>query len=139
MAGIAQQTVARFYDDVLNQKRLDRIDELVSPDFVEHGSPPIEGREGFRAFVRGLLEALPDFHFAVDDWLVDGDRVAARCSATGTHQGELFGFAPTGKRVSWTAIHIWRVVDGQLAERWSEADLLGIVEQLKGSNDGPGP
>ncbi len=55
----------------------------------------------------------------------------ARCSAAGTHRGELFGFAPTGNRVTWTAIHIWRIVDGRLAERWSEADLLGIVGQLK--------
>jgi predicted ester cyclase len=81
--------------------------------------------------VESLIAALPDFRFEVHDWMVDGDRIAARCSAVGTHRGELFGFAPTGRRVSWTSIHIWRVADGRLTDRWSEADLLGIVEQLK--------
>ena len=122
---------ARFYDEVLNGRDLELIDALVAPDFVEHGTPPMEGRDAFREFVAGLLQALPDFRFDVDDWIVEGDRVVARCSATGTHHGEFLGFAPTGNRVTWTAIHIWRIVDGRLAERWSEADVLGIVEQLK--------
>jgi predicted ester cyclase len=126
--------VARFYDEVLNQQRLEILDELLAPDFVEHGTPPIEGLDGFRSFVSGLLEALPDFRFTVHDWILQGDRVVARCAAAGTHRGELFGFAPTGKPVTWTAIHIWRVADGRLAERWSEADVLGIVEQLKGAD-----
>jgi steroid delta-isomerase-like uncharacterized protein len=129
--GPAQNLVTRFYDEVLNEKHVERIDELLAPDFVEHGTPPLEGRDAFRAFVEGLVSALPDFRFQVNDWIVEGDRVVARCSATGTHRGVLFGFAPTGKRVSWTAIHIWRVTDGRLAERWSEADRLGIVEQVK--------
>lgn len=128
---LPRDIVATFYDEVLNGKQLERFDALVAPDFVEHGTPPMEGREAFRAFVAGLLAALPDFRFEVDDWIIEGDRVVARCSAAGTHLGELLGFAPTGNRATWTAIHIWRIVDGRLAERWSEADLLGIVEQLK--------
>jgi predicted ester cyclase len=128
--------VARFYDEVLNHKRLDVIDEVIAPDFIEHGSPPVVGRDGFRAFVSGLVEALPDFEFTVNDWIVEGDRVAARCAASGTHRGELWGFAATGRRVRWTAIHIWRIADGRLVERWSEVDLQGIVDQLKGSDDG---
>lgn len=131
MPPAARDIVARFYEEVLNAKHLDRIDALVAPKFVEHGTPQMEGRDAFRAFVASLLEALPDFRFEVHDWIVEGDRVVARCSAGGTHDGELFGFAPTGNRVTWTAIHIWRVVHGQLAERWSQADMLGIVEQLK--------
>lgn len=129
-----QALVARFYDEVLNQGRLDLLGELIADDFVEHGTPPIPpGSDGFRSFVARVGEAFPDFHFGVDDWIVGGDRVVVRGSAAGTHQGEFLGYAPTGKRVSWTAIHIWRVADGRLAERWSEADVLDIVEQLRTS------
>jgi steroid delta-isomerase-like uncharacterized protein len=125
--------VARFYDEVLNQQQLDVMEQLFDPDFVEHGTPPVTGLEGFRSFIRGLVEGLPDVHLTVADWIAEGDRVVARCSVTGTHHGEFLGFPPTGKPISWTSIHIWRVANGRLLERWSEADVLGIVEQVKGS------
>ncbi len=131
MAHAGQELAARFYAEALNGKRLDVIDELVAQDFVEHGTPPVSGADGFRAFVGSLLSAFPDLSFGVDDWIVKDDRVVARCWARGTHQGELFGMAATGKPVSWTAIHIWRVADGRLVERWSEANVLGLMEQLK--------
>lgn len=124
--------VARFYDEVLNEGRLNLLDELLAPDFVEHGSPPIPpGIEGFRAFVTRIGSAFEDFTFTVEDWIATGDRVVARGAAAGTHRGDFLGFAATGRRVTWTAIHIWRVADGRLAERWAEADVFGIVEQLR--------
>jgi steroid delta-isomerase-like uncharacterized protein len=123
--------VERFYREVLNQQRLDVLDALIAPDFVEHGTPPIVGADGFRAFVTGLIEALPDLELTVDDWIVQGDRVAARIAVRGTQRGEFLGYPPTDRPIRWTAIHIWRVADGRLAERWSEADPFGIVEQLK--------
>jgi steroid delta-isomerase-like uncharacterized protein len=131
MADTQRELVARFYDEVLNQKHLAVVDELVADDFVEHGTPPLPpGIDGFREFVGGVIAAFPDFEFTVHDWVVEGDLVVARCSARGTHQGEFLGFVATGRQVSWTAIHIWRIVDGRLAERWSEADVLGITKQL---------
>lgn len=125
-----QAVVARFYEEVLNGKRLELLEELFASDFVEHGSPPIVGVDGFREFLVMLATGLPDVTLAVDDWIVQDDRVVARCRVSGTHQGELFGHAATGRRVTWTAIHIWRVADGRLAERWSEADVHGILQQL---------
>ncbi|HJT63543.1 MAG TPA: ester cyclase [Candidatus Limnocylindria bacterium] len=132
--GSPQELVSRFYEEVLNQRRLEVLDALVAPEFVEHGTPPLVGREAFRSFVTGLLEAFPDFRFTVDDWVAGADRVVARASAVGTQRGEFLGFPPTGRPVSWTAIHIWRVEAELLAERWSEADVLHIVEQLKDSD-----
>jgi steroid delta-isomerase-like uncharacterized protein len=133
VVGEPRELAARFYHEVLNAKRLEALDELIAEDFVEHGRPPVHGLDGFRSFVGGLLGALPDFEFRVHDWIEQGDRVVARCEAMGTHRGELFGFPATGKLVTWTAIHIWRGADGRLVERWSEADVLGIIEQLKPS------
>ena len=53
-----------------------------------------------------------------------------RYRATGTHEGEFQGYAPTGKRVSWTGINIYRMECGRIAEIWSEVDALGRIEQL---------
>lgn len=125
--------VARFYDEVISGGRVEVLDELLVPDFVEHGAPPDlpPGRDGFRAFVLMLRGAFPDLRWSVEDWIVAGDRVVARGRGRGTHQGEFFGAPATGRSVAWSAIHIFRVQDGQLVERWSEADVLGLMEQLK--------
>lgn len=126
--------VQRFYDEVISGGNVDAIDELCAPDFVEHDAPPElpPGRDGFKAFVRSLRAAFPDFRWEVEDWVVAGDKVVARGHGRGTHQGEFFGVAGTGRSVSWTAIHIFRVDNGRLAERWSQADVMGIMEQLRG-------
>lgn len=128
--------VARFYDEVLNGKHLDVLDDLAAPDFVEHGTPPIVGIDGFRGFLESLARGLPDVQLTVHDWIVDNDRVVARCLVSGTHRGELFGYRATDKPISWTAIHIWRVHDGRLAERWSEVNMLAIIDQLRGQSSG---
>jgi predicted ester cyclase len=129
-----RKLVARFYDEVLNQGQVELLDELAARDFVEHGTPPLPpGLDGFKEFVGQVVERFPDFHFTVHEWIVEGDRVVVRGSAAGTHSGPFLGIEATGRRVTWTAIHIWRIADGRLAERWSEADVLGIVRQLKES------
>jgi predicted ester cyclase len=84
-----------------------------------------------RLFLAGFLSGLPDVRLEVDDWVTEGEKVVARCRVSGTHRGEFLGYAPSGRRIEWVAIHIWRVSDGLLRERWSQADLLAIVEQLQ--------
>lgn len=91
--------------------------------------PP--GREGFKQFVRLLRSAFPDFRWSVDDWISAGDKVVARGRGRGTHRGDLFGVPPSGRPAEWTAIHIFRVQDGRLTERWSEVDIGGLLERLK--------
>jgi predicted ester cyclase len=124
--------VADFYDEVINGGRLELVDEIVAEDFVEHGTrPAAPGREGFKVFLRELGGGLSDIRWQTHDVIAEADRVVVRGSIEGTHTGDLFGHAPTGRRVSWTAIHIWRVTDGQLRERWAEVNLLNLMEQLR--------
>ncbi len=53
-----------------------------------------------------------------------------RWSAIGTHQGQLMGIAPTGKRVTLTEMAISRIVDGKIMETWNNFDALGQLQQL---------
>lgn len=125
--------VERFYDEVISGGNLDTLDELLAPDFVEHGAPAglPAGRDGFREFASALRIGFPDFRWSVDDWIVAGDKVVARGGGKGTHSGEFLGAPPTGRSVEWTAIHIFRVQDGKLVERWSEVDVGGLLERLR--------
>jgi steroid delta-isomerase-like uncharacterized protein len=124
--------VERFYEEVISGGNVDALDELMAPDFIEHGASPGApgGREGFRQFVGRLRSAFPDFRWSVEDWIVAGDKVVARGRGKGTHRGNFLGMPPTGRPAEWTAIHIFRVEDGRLAERWSEVDIGGLMERL---------
>ena len=56
--------------------------------------------------------------------------MAVRGTMVGTHEGELMGIAPTGKRVAAQQTHWFRAVDGKLAEHWAVRDDLGMLRQL---------
>jgi predicted ester cyclase len=54
----------------------------------------------------------------------------AHWRAQATHQGEYMGIPPTGNRVNFTGISIYRIERGQIAESWGVSDLLGMMQQL---------
>ena len=86
---------------LFNRGELDRVEEFVTEDFVNHEAWPGEdpGYEGFRLRLRRLHEAIPDIHLEVEDVIAEGDTVAYRATLSGTHRGELMGMAPTGPRL----------------------------------------
>jgi predicted ester cyclase len=56
--------------------------------------------------------------------------VVSRWTGRGTHQAELMGIAPTGKRVTVSSINISRLANGKVVEEWSNWDTLGMLQQL---------
>jgi predicted ester cyclase len=75
-------------------------------------------------------DAFPDVTVVIDELVADGDRVAVATTFTGTHEGELMGMAPTGKRVSVTGIDIVRVAGGRIVEHRGLTDIVGLMRQL---------
>lgn len=127
----------QFYGQVINGRDLKLARSLLRPDFVDHNAPPgtAPGIEGFFAFAAMVTTAFPDLHVEVEDVFAEGDRVAVRVAVGGTHLGTLMGRAePTGRKATWTGIDIMRMEGGQIAERWSERDILGLMGQLEGGD-----
>jgi steroid delta-isomerase-like uncharacterized protein len=122
----------RFYEEVVNQKKLQLIDDLVSADFVEHQTAPdlSPDREGVKQFFLRVTHAFPDLQMKVDDVIAEGDRVATRYTMTGTHQGEFMGVPPTGMAISVSGIDIVRFADGRVAEHWGITDQMTLMQQL---------
>jgi predicted ester cyclase len=77
-----------------------------------------------------ITTALPDRHDRIDDVLAEGDTVWMRFRVAGTHGGNLYGFAPTGKRVEVPEVGVMRFADGKWKEAWYFADELGLLLQL---------
>lgn len=121
-----------YIERVWNEKQLDALDELAIPGYQRHLGPsePSINREAQKLRLGALQRALPDVHFAIEDLVAEGDRVVFRVTVTGTHRGDLLGFAATGKAVSFSAIDILRFEAGKIAEHWGFGDSAALLRQL---------
>jgi predicted ester cyclase len=115
------------------QGDLDVADEIISPNYIGHDpvSPEdIRGPEGAKETAMMYRNAFPDVQLSVEDQVSEGDMMVTRWIASGTHQGELMGIAPTGKRVRVAGTSVERVVDGKIEETWDNYDALGMMQQI---------
>lgn len=122
----------RYIEEVWNNGNLALIDELFTPDYINHSpnAGQMAGPEGLKQLITSFRQAAPDLHFTIDDLVAEGDRVVTRWTARGTHQGYLMGVPPTGRQISVEAIVIDRFVGGRIVEHWGVRDDLGMYQQL---------
>ncbi len=134
MSAEENKAISRRADEELfNRGNLDVADELFAPTFVYHDPVSHEewrGPESVKRYATMLRAAFPDLHQTIEEQIAEGDKVAYRWTARGTHQGELMGIAPTGRRMTLTGIAIARLVDGKIEEIWENYDALGMMQQL---------
>ena len=117
----------------MNRHDLDAASAVFQPDYQDHNAPPPgfpSGIEGDKLFFTMLLNAFPDLEVRIKELIAEGDRVVERLMLGGTHEGVFMGAAPTGKRVTWGFINIYRIEGGKVAEVWSEGDHLGLMQQI---------
>jgi predicted ester cyclase len=121
----------RIYEEVINKRDLDLLDELVTTGYIEHDPLPgqREGIDGIRDRFRMLIDGL-DAHFTIEDLIAEGDRVVVRWTNSGTNVGEFFGAPATNRPFTTAGIDIYRVEDGKLAEHWHVVDVYGQMVQL---------
>lgn len=116
---------------MINNGSMESFDELVAEDYVDRSdATPVAGREPYRELIAETRQTFPDLHMTIEGMVASGDTVVLRFRATGTHQRELFGVPPTGRRLEWTGIGWLRFEDGRLVERWNESDMLSVLQQL---------
>ncbi len=122
----------RVYEEFVNKGNLAVLEELTSPDFVDHNSPPgvPAGLEGVKQTFAMFRAAFPDFHMTVEDMIAEGDRVVSRVTIRGTHKGDFMGIVATGKQVTVQVIDIIRIAGGKAVERWGQLDEMGMMQQL---------
>jgi predicted ester cyclase len=133
-----KRVVARFVEVCQNQHNLAFADELFHPQFVNHyaprGEPMADNRRAvdhFKQFYGMLLRAFPDATMQIDEQLAERDLVSTRKTLRGTHRGELLGMSPTGNRIEWEFIDIFRVRDGKLFEHWTHMDFDALRRQMQ--------
>jgi steroid delta-isomerase-like uncharacterized protein len=121
-----------YVEAVWNQQQVDRADEFMAPDFLDHASLPGQapGLEGWKKKWAMYLAGIPDLRVTIEELVAEGDKVGVRRTYEGTHQGELLGVPPTGNHVQIGGISIFRLAGGKIAESWEQVDLLALMQQL---------
>ena len=124
--------VSRFVEEVINQGRMDRADDLVVDDFVELDPLPgqRQGREGLKEVVGMMRAAFPDIHWVVEEMVAEGETVASRFTWSGTHRGEFLGVPATGRSVKVKGVVMDQLAGGKMSYSRILMDSLGMMQQL---------
>jgi steroid delta-isomerase-like uncharacterized protein len=125
--------VRRQFDEIWNAGKWVSIEELFSPNYMNHDPyNPNQGMgpESFRARVSGYRSVLHDFDLRIERQIAEGDMVETHWSLRGTHAGELEGTPPTGKSVVVDGQLLSRIEDGKFVEEWVHWDTLGLLRQI---------
>jgi steroid delta-isomerase-like uncharacterized protein len=123
----------RYFEGAWEQGDLELLDELLAPDYVNHNpaTPDMPtGPEGVKGVVSMFRSGIPDLTVVIEDMIAEGDKVATRYTLEGTHEGELFGVPPTGKRLSIKSMTVERVSEGRIRDHWRVTDSLEMMQQL---------
>jgi len=128
-----RDVIERYFRQLWSEGRLELVDELLHPDYVNHspGSPDLpRGRDGVRQVVQALRHAFPDLRYTIEDLVVSDEAVASRTTLTGTHRGDLFGIAPTARPIRVSQMTIEHFRDGQIISHHRQTDDLSLLRQL---------
>lgn len=124
--------VRRFYEQI-DLGNIGIIDELVDEHYIDHNPPPIPnlapGREGVKQAFRIFEQATPGRHH-IEDQIAAGDRVVTRLTSVGRHEGDLPGAPRTGNEMKVTSITIHRIANGRLVEKWSEKNMIALLQGI---------
>jgi predicted ester cyclase len=122
--------VTRMFEEIINQGKVDLVDELFDPDFSTQTPQGTFDRDGFKQYVLGWRAGFPDIVCHVDDIIENGDHVAWSIRAVGTHSAEFMGIPATGKQVDFDSLNIAEFRNGRGYRHKVVMDTLKMVTQL---------
>ena len=113
-------------------RNLDVADEIIAPDCpLYFGSMFMgTGPEAFKQTRTMMYAGFPDLHWTIEEMVAEGEKVAERLTARGTHEGEFMGVAPTGQRVEFQGQAIFHISEGKVLECRGMPDMLGLMQQI---------
>ena len=124
--------IHRIFDNAFNQGAFAVLDEVVATNGITHTSTwgILDNREGFKQLIAMLRSAFPELHCTLEDEINEGDKVAARWTMRGTHQGLFLGNRPTCRPIVVKGMIFARTANGRIAEGWTLVDQMGMLQQL---------
>lgn len=130
-ASAANEAVIRHYVALINSHQYEGLRDVLAADFKLHLGNEVLDRDQTIEISKSVFESFPDFNHTIEDVFSSGDRVALRVIDRGTQAGAFQGIAASGRKIEIGQISIYRMVDGRIAEVWEQADLAGLLQQIR--------
>ncbi len=125
--------VRRLYEEVWNKRRLELVDEIISPSHALHDpnvSGSAVGPEAYKRQVTRFITAFPDLRLTIEDIVGENEKLAVAWTISGTHKGEFMGIPATNKKVSVDGITINHIVNAKIMDSYISWDAWGAMQQL---------
>ncbi len=126
-----RQAVETLYR-AFSENNPDLVDSVLAADWDDIPLAPGQGPgpEGIKPIIRSLADAFPDVCIVIHNIVQAPGQVAVRAEITGTHLGEVFGIAATGKQVSFRLHEFHALENGRVVTTWHMEDWFGLFLQL---------
>jgi steroid delta-isomerase-like uncharacterized protein len=115
---------------VFQKHDFSKLDEIMRDDYIQHNADVPQGKAGFKQFFVQMFQAMPDFSYTVKKIIAEDDTVMMYSTTTATHKGEWLGNPPTGNKLNFDVVDIFRIESGKIAEHWDVADSLKLFTQV---------
>jgi predicted ester cyclase len=125
--------IRSFYEEVWNKGNVEFAHQVFAENYVRHDLRPSQaepGPAGQAKVARDFRKAFPDIHYTFDLLIAENDLVAVRWTSSATMTGKWGNIEPTGRRVTYSGVNIFRLKDGKVVEIWNHRDDLGAQQQL---------
>jgi len=125
-----KKVVRDFYEEVFRKRDLAAVDRFMDDNYIQHNPDTRQGKTGFVDFHKGFFSAIPDFCATINQIVAEGDLVYVYNTITGTHAGAGFlNHPPTGNKIKFDAVDMFRLREGKLCEHWDVADTRALFTQ----------
>ena len=125
--------VQEFFEEVFQKHDLNAVSRYMHEDYIQHNQDVDQGMKGFIAFHERYFAAIPDAYATINRMAAEDDIVFVYYTITGTHTGEGFlDYKPTGNKIHFDVVDIYRLRDGKLCEHWDVADTRALFTQVGG-------
>jgi steroid delta-isomerase-like uncharacterized protein len=115
---------------VFQKHDFSKLDDIMRDDYIQHNPDTPQGKAGFKQFFEEIFKGLPDFSYTINKIIAEGDIVMMHSTTTATHLGEWLGNPPTGNKLNFDVVDIFRIENGKIAEHWDVADTLKLFTQV---------
>lgn len=128
-----RKLIQRYFNEVWNEGNVDALDEILTPDYINHspGLPnPAPGPSGLKPIVLAMRKAISVLHYEILDLVVADDKAMAYVRMTGVHTGELFGVPAAGRQIDVHQMQIEWIRDRRIWQHWRLTDDLTFLRQI---------
>lgn len=133
MSADARTIVRSLYEEVWNKRRLELVDEIISPSHALH-DPNLTGSavgpEAYKRQISRFITGIPDLRFTLEDIVGEREKLAVAWTISGSHKGEFMGIPATDKKVAIDGITIHHLVNEKIMDSYVSWDVWGLMQQL---------